>query len=69
MTIFGWVLTDTIHSNETRSGHHGPEFCYFFSTTEENLLKRFWEVEDYSCKESAYSMDERAVVEQFEWEH
>ena len=63
------MLLGTIHPNETRSGHQGLELCYLSSTTKENLLKKFWKVEDYSCKEAAYSMDERAVVEQFEWEH
>ena len=67
-TIFGRVLTGTIHPSESRSGHQGLEL-YFSSTTEEHLFKRFWEVEDYSCKEAAYSVDERAVIEQFEWEH
>ena len=69
-TIFGCVLTGIVHPHESRSGHQGPELFYFSSTAEENLLKRFWEVEDYSCREAAYSVDERVVVQnQFEQEH
>ena len=61
-TNFGWVLTGTIHPNESRSGKQGPKLFYFYLTTEEYLLKRFWEVEDYHCKEAAYFVDEQAVV-------
>ena len=63
------MLTGTIHPNETRSGHQGRKLCYFLLTTEEHLLKRLWEVEDYSCIEAAYSTVEQAVIEKFEQEH
>ena len=68
-TIFGWVLTGAVHPNEPHSGQQGPELCYFSSTTEETLLKKFWEVEDYNDRKVALSMDERAVVEHFERTH
>ena len=32
-------------------------------------MKRFWEVEDYNCKEAAYFVDKQAVIEKFEREH
>ena len=68
-TIFGWVLTGAVHPNKPHSGQQGPELCYFSSTTEETLLNKFWEVEDYNDRKVALSMDERAVVEHFERTH
>ena len=60
-TIFGWVVTGTIHPSKSRSGHQGPEVWYFSSTTEEHLLKRFCEVEDYSCRKQLTLWDCRGL--------
>ena len=60
-TCLGWVLAGPLQSNNSRPT------AYTCCTVTENddILKRFWEIEDYNMKQSALSPEEEAVVQYF----
>ena len=66
-TSFGWVLAGSVQSE--RAQCHVSDVCYFSNTSDDDLLKRFWEVEDYNQKEVTLTSDEQEVVKQFEQNH
>ena len=67
-TQFGWVLTGTVgHNNQRKS-------CYLVITEEshqysDNLLKKFWEIENPHLQDPTLSVNERKIVEHFKPNH
>ena len=68
-TQFGWVLTGSIqgHNNSRKS-------CYFAVREEgpfdsDELLKRFWEIENPYMQEPMLSINEKRVMEHFKENH
>ena len=65
-TVFGWVLagsTDQSTSGSVVTSHHT------FVTAGDDLLRRFWEIEENTKHESNLSPEERSVVQHFEKSH
>ena len=65
-TVFGWVLagsTDQSTSGPVITSHHA------FVTADDDLLRRFWEIEENTKHETNLSPEERSVVEHFEMSH
>lgn len=65
-THFGWVLAGAVR--DERTNQKTAESCYH-STTLEEMLRRFWETEDYGLQQPVLSLEERAVVEHFKEKH
>ena len=65
-TCFGWVLAGVVHECQQPDQ---TETCCFSTTTVDNLVKRFWEIEDYNLQQLVLSLDERTVVEHFHSSH
>ena len=67
-TQFGWALTATVgHNNHRKS-------CYLAITEEspqysDELLKKFWEIENPYLQEPTLIINERKVVEHFKENH
>ena len=71
-TQFGWVLAGTTRCSHENRGSRGS--CYLATTIEdptvsEELLRKFWEIEDPYSQEPTLSVDEKIVVEHFERTH
>ena len=65
-TVFGWVLAgSTAHCTPGSivASHHT------FVTTDDDLLRRFWEIEENTKHESILSPEETSVVQHFERSH
>ena len=63
---FGWVLAGTVR--DERTNQKTAESCYHSPTLEE-MLRLFWEMEDYGLQQPVLSLEERAVVEHFKDNH
>ena len=67
-TQIGWVLTSSVgHNNHQKS-------CYFTITEEgqprnDDLLKKFWEIESPYLQDPTLSVNERKVLQHFEENH
>ena len=65
-TVFGWVLAGP-------TSQPTPEACaashHTLVTAGDDLLRRFWEIEETTGHESNMSLEERAVVQHFEKNH
>ena len=71
-TQFGWVLAGTTGCSHQIRGSR--ESCYLATTVEdlrvsEELLRKFWEIEDPYSQEPTLSIDEKSAVEHFERTH
>ena len=65
-TVFGWVLagsTDQSTSEPVALSHHT------FVTADDDLLRRFWEIEENTKHKTNLSPEERSVVQHFEMSH
>ena len=66
ITRFGWVPARSVQGNQQQR----EETSYFASTLScDNLLRKFWEVEDCSFGEPTLSNEERAVMKHFIEQH
>ena len=63
-TCFGWVLNGEVKGEGRQSLTH--VCCAALS---DDILKRFWEIEDHNLQKPILSPEERAVVEHFEKFH
>ena len=60
-TTFGWVLAGTV-----RSKCSSPSMtCCVTTTTNDDLLRRFWEVENVDPQQKALTVEERIVMDHF----
>ena len=71
-TKFGWVLTGTTGHTHGSRGSAGS--CYLATTIEyqqgsEELLRKFWEIENQYFQEPTLSIEEGKVVEHFDKTH
>ena len=71
-TQFGWVLTGTTGYGQRSSESRGN--CYFATTVEDpqdcdELLRKFWEIENPYSREPTLSVSEKIVAEHFERTH
>jgi len=69
-TQFGWVLTGSTGS----SAGSGNGSCYLAVTgmpqvDDDELLRKFWEIENPHFQEPTFSIDERSVMEHFKEKH
>jgi hypothetical protein len=58
-TVFGWVLAGSVESTESKicvSSHHASV---------EDILRRFWEIEDAPLTDSTQSLEERTILRHF----
>ena len=62
-TSFGWVLTGSVRTTGVGNSQGN---CYLATATSDNLLKKFWEVEDYHLQQPLLSSEEQAVVDHFQ---
>ena len=67
-TQIGWVLASAVHAGSTPQV--STNLCYMSTITEEDLrvddmLKKFWEIEDHNVEQPALSIDECTVVDHF----
>ena len=65
-TCFGWVLASVVNGPQQKDQ---TRTCCFSTTTVDDLLKRFWELEDYNLQQPVLSLDEWTVVEYFHGSH
>ena len=71
-TLFGWVLIST--TCHIRNSHGSAGSCYLATTVEEqqgseDLLRKFWEIENPYFQEPTLSIDERTIVDHFNKTH
>ena len=64
-THFGWVLSGAIDSKQQQ----GAQTCCLATAGTDDLLRRFWEVEDPGPQNPVLSAEERMVVRHFEQAH
>ena len=64
-TCFGWVLVGVVHRRQ--QPEEAGTCCV--STAVNDLLKRFWKIEDCNVQQPVLSLDERTVVEHFHTSH
>ena len=62
---FGWVLSGTVNGNQQQ----GSETCCLTAVGSDDLLRRFWEIEDPSLQQPVLSTEEKMVVRHFEETH
>ena len=65
---FGLVLAGAVHLRHT--SQDSTNLCYMSTIMKEDLrvddvLKKFWEIEDHNVEQPALSIDEHTVVEHF----
>ena len=65
-TCFEWVLAGIVHRRQ-QPDQTGT--CCFSTTTVDDLLKQFWEIEDHNLQQPVLSLDERTMVEHFHSSH
>lgn len=65
-TAFGWVLSGNVDG-----GHSTPHVVTLHATTVsgDDLLRKFWEVEELHCNHGVMSLEERSVVDHFNRTH
>ena len=63
-TVFGWVLNGEVNSKTRGSATH---VCCV--GLDNDVLRRFWEIEDHSLQQPVFSQEEQAVVKHFEQHH
>ena len=61
-TIFGWVLAGRTHSEVT---HHIMSHHTSTSLTNDDILRRFWEIEESPPNETSLSIEDQSVVNHF----
>ena len=66
-TYFGWVLTGTVHMTGLPRQHAGN--CCVSTITTDDLLKRFWEIEDCTLGQKILSLEEQTVFKHFKESH
>ena len=70
-TQFGWVLAGTTGSSHRN--RRSRESCYLATIQDpplsEDLLRKFWEIEDPYSREPTLSIDEKTVVDHFQRTH
>ena len=69
-TIFGWTLTGVGDSNSNK--HHSSSTCLKLSSTHEsadNLLSRFWALEEIPGEDSTLTAEEQLAVSHFQDTH
>ena len=57
-----WVLAGAVYDKYDR--RESLDTCYH-STTLDDTLKRFWEMEEYDLRQPVLSLEERAVIKYF----
>ena len=68
-TDFGWVLCGGSTPSSDSATHVSVTSLHSFVTSGDDILRRFWEIEEASPDQSALSMKERMVVRHFEANH
>ena len=68
-TDFGWVLCGGSTSSSDSVTHVSVTSLHSFVTSGDDILQRFWEIEEAPPDQSALSMKERMVVQHFEANH
>ena len=68
-TEFGWVLCGGSTSSSDSSTHASVASLHSFVTSGEDILRRFWEIEETPPDQSALSMKECMVLRHFEANH
>ena len=68
----GWVLASAVHLGHT--SHGWTNLCHMSTISEENLkvddiLRKFWEIEDHNVKQPALSIDDHTEVDHFNKTH
>ena len=66
-TLFGWVLCGNTES--TTSTTTSVTVCHASVNTGDDLIRRFWEIEEPPSNSNHLSMEERAVVQHFKSNH
>ena len=61
-TCFEWVLACVVHK---RQQQYQTRTCCYSNTMVDDLLKRFWEIENYNLQQPVLSLDEQTMVEHF----
>ena len=64
-THFGWVLSGAVNGRK----HQGSETCCLTTTSADDLLRKFWEIEHPSLQQPILSTEEKMVVRHFEETH
>lgn len=66
-TIFGWILTGETSTNIINQ----PKLCSHITSSEDidQLLRKFWEIDDDSANESTYSNERKFIEEHFDKTH
>ena len=59
---FGWVLAGPLQSKDSRPAAY--TCCTI--TEDDDILRKFWEIEDYNMKRPALSPEEKTVAQYFE---
>ena len=67
-THFGWVLAGSVKGNAEVIPSHVASY-HITLTSGDDILRRFWEIEDSPLAEVNLSPEERAVVQHFEEKH
>ena len=65
-TCFGWVLAGVVHRHQQQGQ---TRTCCFSTTSVDDLLKQFLEIEDYNLQQPVFSLDKQTLVEHFHREH
>ena len=70
-TSFGWVMAGSIHDGQTGSHRPTHHIVVHHSTvlTTDELLRKFWEVEEVSPEVTPMSPEERIVLKHFHSNH
>ena len=63
-TQFRWVMNGEVGD---RSGKSTTHVCCV--SLDDDILRRFWEIEDHNSQQPSYSQEEKAVVRHFELNH
>ena len=67
-THFGWVLAGSVEGNTVTVPSHIASYHISLSSGDD-ILQRFWEIEDSPLAEINLSPEERAVVQHFDENH
>ena len=67
-THFGWVLAGSVEGNTALIPSHIASY-HLTLISSDDILRRFWEIEDSPLAETNLSPEERAVVQHFEEKH
>ena len=61
-TIFGWILIGPVTGSRTPCS---TSTCHVVTTSDDEALKKFWEIEECNFKQPILSVDEKTVVQHF----